>query len=91
MGIIKISRSIQIESTAFGDDFATMKILASVTDDSAYQPQGNTQQLQDFTRFLYKYQIKNRLTAGDFWIKNKDSYFLKYHKRGQGIHLKIKL
>ena len=52
----------------------------------------NTQQLQDFDKVFIRISERNwELTAGDFWVKNRDGYFLRYNKRGQGVLIKNQL
>ncbi len=68
-----------------------LNIRASITDQSLpYQPEGNTQQLQDFDNvFVELYNDKFSLVGGDVVLKSKDTYFLKYLKNVQGGALSI--
>lgn len=66
-----------------GDD---IEILAAITDNSIpLQPEGNTQQLQEFDRiFIQLSKKENVLIAGDYELNRPDSYFMNYYKKLQG-------
>ncbi len=53
------------------------------------QPEGNTQQLQEFDRLYIKlYNQNTELLAGDFTLTQSEGYFQKMNKNLQGIQLK---
>ncbi|WP_147294270.1 hypothetical protein [Pontibacter diazotrophicus] len=63
-----------------------ISITAAITDQNIpFQPEGNTQQLQEFDKVYIT--LKHRLwqlTAGDVVLQNKPSYFLQFYKNVQG-------
>ncbi|MGY6545975.1 hypothetical protein [Arthrospiribacter ruber] len=66
-----------------------LNIRASITDQNVpFQPEGNTQQLQDFDNVLVElYNDKFNLAAGDVVLQQRKSEFLRYYKNVQGAQL----
>jgi len=63
-----------------------IEILAAISDENIpLQPEGNTQQLQEFDKiFIQLQKDNNRLRAGDYELARPDSYFMNYFKKLQG-------
>ena len=72
-----------------GELSENLNIRASITDQNVpFQPEGNTQQLQDFDNVLVElYNDKFNLAAGDVVLQQRKSEFLRYYKNVQGAQL----
>lgn len=66
-----------------------LNIRASITDQNVpFQPEGNTQQLQDFDNVLVElFNDDFNLAAGDVVLQQRKSEFLRYYKNVQGAQL----
>ncbi|MTI32480.1 hypothetical protein [Xanthovirga aplysinae] len=55
-----------------------------------YQPEGNTQNLQEFDKVYIELSARNALlTIGDLNLQSRPSQFLKYHKNVQGVQATV--
>ncbi|MDO7852719.1 hypothetical protein [Hymenobacter convexus] len=63
-----------------------INLTAAISDQNVpFQPEGNTQQLQQFDKIYITLTNPNwSLTAGDVVLRNKPDYFLRYYKNIQG-------
>jgi hypothetical protein len=69
-----------------GDLGEGFELLAAISDENLpIQPEGNTQQLQEFDKIFVQLKKDNsRLTAGDYELRRPNSYFMNYFKKLQG-------
>src|SRR6185437_6199464 len=66
-----------------------IRLTAVISDQNIpFQPEGNTQQLQQFDKVYVQLETKKaRLTVGDIVMKNKPSNYLRYSRNVQGAQL----
>jgi len=63
-----------------------LNIVAAISDANIpIQPDGSSQQIQDFDKVFIKiFNENNELIAGDFQLNNPPGYFMKMHKKVKG-------
>lgn len=83
--IVNSGMNLQLDGKLNDDLF----IQAAISDNNIpIQPDGNSQQLQEFDKVFIKiYNERFSITAGDFELKRPQGYFLNYNKKAQGADI----
>lgn len=83
--IVNSSLNLQLDGKLNND----LYITAAVSDNNIpIQPDGTSQQLQEFDKvFIKLYNDNFSVIAGDFELKKPKGYFLNYYKKAQGAEI----
>lgn len=76
----------------FNGKLGDIDVQAVISDENnPIQPEGNTQQLQDFDRVFIRFnKEEQQVTVGDFEMTRHDkSYFMNYYKKSRGLQFQL--
>ncbi|NUM31235.1 MAG: hypothetical protein HUU47_02800 [Bacteroidetes bacterium] len=82
--VVNSNLNLKLNGKIAGD----INISGIISDDNnPIQPEGNTQQLQDFDKvFIQLNKDSNNFIIGDFEMHSPKSYFMNYNKKSRGLH-----
>ncbi|HYV95125.1 MAG TPA: hypothetical protein VE978_25340 [Chitinophagales bacterium] len=80
--VVNSSFNLQLQGKLAGD----VDVLAAMSDANIpIQPEGNTQQIQDFDKIFIQFKKnKSSLTVGDYELSRPNGYFMNFYKKLQG-------